>query len=53
MPKSSAAANVIDLEAYRQRKVRAERQSEPTMPEAMAAAPPMVVPYFFAFFSAG
>ncbi len=48
MQKTRAAANVIDLEAYRQRKMRAEQPSEP-MPvmSAAVATPQMVVPYFF------
>lgn len=44
MVKRNAAANVIDLEAFRQRKMRAERTPE-VMPVTHASA--LVVPVWF------
>jgi len=38
MSKSSAAANVIDLEAFRQRKMRDSKEPESAMPAASDAA---------------
>jgi hypothetical protein len=47
MPKSNAA-NVIDLEAFRQRKLmRVERSSEDMPVASGAVAQPMVVPVWF------
>ena len=45
MGKSSAAANVIDLEAFRQRKMRDAREPESVTPSDRAAA--MFVPMWF------
>ena len=46
MRKSNAAlANVIDLEAFRQKKLRDERQSEPSSVPMQNAA--MLVPVWF------
>ncbi len=38
MSKSSAAANVIDLEAFRQRKMRGAKETESVMPVASGAS---------------
>jgi hypothetical protein len=38
MSKSSAAANVIDLEAFRQRKMRDSKATESVMPAASGAS---------------
>ncbi len=45
MGKSSAAANVIDLEAFRQRKMRDSEEPESEMPVERDAA--MFVPVWF------
>ena len=45
MGKSSAAANVIDLEAFRQRKMRGSKEVESVMPAQPDAA--MLVPVWF------
>ena len=45
MSKSSAAANVIDLEAFRQRKRRDSKEHESAMPAASDAA--LFVPVWF------
>jgi hypothetical protein len=45
MSKSSAAANVVDLEAFRQRKMRDSKENESAMPVERAAA--MFVPVWF------
>ena len=45
MSKSSAAGNVIDLEAFRQRKMRDSKESETEMPTERDAA--MFVPVWF------
>jgi hypothetical protein len=45
MSKSSAAANVIDLEAFRQRKMRDSKELESPMPAASDAA--LFVPVWF------
>jgi hypothetical protein len=45
MSKSSAAANVVDLEAYRQRKMRDAKEPESAMPAERHAA--MFVPVWF------
>jgi hypothetical protein len=45
MGKSSAAANVIDLEAFRQRKMRDSKENESAMPSERDAA--MFVPVWF------
>ena len=45
MSKSSAAANVIDLEAFRQRKMRDSKESETESPTDRDAA--MFVPVWF------
>ena len=45
MVKSNAAANIIDLEAFRQKKMREERGSD--MPAAEEAIATMVVPVWF------
>jgi hypothetical protein len=45
MSKSSAAANVIDLETFRQRKMRDSKEPESAMPAANDAA--LFVPVWF------
>jgi len=46
--KSNAAANVVDLEAFRQRKMLREERSSEMMPMASGAqAHPVVVPVWF------
>jgi hypothetical protein len=45
MSKSSAAANVIDLEAFRQRRMRDSKEPESAMPAASDAA--LFVPVWF------
>jgi len=43
----SSAANVIDLEAFRQRKMREERSSEGMRMASGVRAQPVVVPVWF------
>lgn len=45
MGKGSAAANVIDLQAFRQRKMRDSKEHESAMPSERGAA--MFVPVWF------
>ncbi|HVH47175.1 MAG TPA: hypothetical protein VM925_32780 [Labilithrix sp.] len=48
MPKSNAAANVIDFEAFRQRKLREERPIAEAVEVSNGPAPqPLLVPVWF------
>jgi hypothetical protein len=47
MSRNNAAANVIDLAAFRQRKMREEERASPTTVTAMESSPALVVPVWF------